>query len=82
MEKSLMRSLKDSHSEILQTTVCSSVHSFFHVVSNSLHIPWNLISSNPLQNTSPTLSLSLHIKTYFIGNFRQSSTLCRFHRLN
>ncbi len=40
MEKPLMRSLKDSHSGISQTTVCSFVHSFFHVVSNSLHIPW------------------------------------------
>ncbi len=40
MEKPLMRSLKDSRSGISQTTVCSFVHAFFHVVSNSLHIPW------------------------------------------
>ena len=40
MEKPLMRSLKDSRSGISQTMVCSFVHSFFHVVSNSLRIPW------------------------------------------
>jgi hypothetical protein len=40
MEKPLMRSLKDSRSGISQTTGCSFVHVFFHVVSNSLRIPW------------------------------------------
>jgi len=40
MEKPLMRSLKDSRSGTSQTTVCSFVYAFFHVVSNSLHIPW------------------------------------------
>jgi hypothetical protein len=41
MEKPLMRSLKDSRSGISQTTGCSFVHAFFHVVSNSLRIPWD-----------------------------------------
>lgn len=38
MEKPLMCSLKDCHSEIAQTTLYPFVHSFLYVVSDSLHI--------------------------------------------
>jgi len=55
MEKPLMRSLKDSRSGISQTTVCSFVNSFFHVISNSLHIPWALPYHKALRGTIITL---------------------------